>query len=124
MGTAESPVSSARAAKSQGGNLTPDGWPRLTAIIAGAGPAGSLAAVLLARQGFKVEVFERNEWDEKNGDWLKKFGGWNVALTGRAWAALASVGLTQQVEARGMHIKYMASLQGENRFLFDLSSSQ
>ncbi|GAQ79579.1 putative kynurenine 3-monooxygenase [Klebsormidium nitens] len=100
---------------SQGGDLTPDGWPRLTAIVAGAGPAGALAALLLARQGFKVEVFERQDWDESANDWLKKHGGWNVALTGRAWAALESVGLTKEVEGRGMRIKYMTTLQGHGK---------
>lgn len=110
------PVSDTGARETQhshGGNLTPDGWPRLTAIITGAGPAGALAALLLARQGFQVEVFERQEWDESSKDWLKKYGGWNVALTGRAWAALESVGLTKEVEARGMRIKYMTTLQGK-----------
>ena len=29
------------------------------AIIIGAGPAGSLAAMALARQGFQVDVFEK-----------------------------------------------------------------
>lgn len=29
------------------------------AIIVGAGPAGSLAAMALARQGFRVDVFEK-----------------------------------------------------------------
>ena len=29
------------------------------AIVVGAGPAGSLAALALARQGFRVDIFEK-----------------------------------------------------------------
>lgn len=106
--------------ENRGTSLTPDGWPRLTAVVAGAGPAGAFFALLLARQGYRVEVYERQEWDESAGTWARRHGGWNVALTGRAWAALESVGLTKQVEEKGMRIKYMTTLRGEAPAVFSM----
>jgi 2-polyprenyl-6-methoxyphenol hydroxylase-like FAD-dependent oxidoreductase len=86
-------------------------WPPLKAVIVGAGPAGALAALVLARQGFEVEVFERQNWE--GNSWTQKHVGWNVAVTGRAWRALENVGLVKEVEARGMRITYVTGVTGE-----------
>ncbi|MDX1460982.1 MAG: NAD(P)-binding protein, partial [Xanthomonadales bacterium] len=59
--------------------------------IAGAGLAGSLLAVLLARRGFEVDVFERNPDPRKAGS----SGGRsiNLALAERGRHALQLAGL-------------------------------
>ncbi len=67
------------------------------AIISGAGLVGSLWALLLARRGYEVDVYERRDDGRKRGF----IGGRsiNLALSDRGWRALEKAGIRQQIEA-------------------------
>ncbi|CAM6050864.1 unnamed protein product [Sphagnum compactum] len=71
------------------------------AVIVGAGPAGALLALLLARQNWRVDVFESKHWD---GDhWTAgEPAGWSVMLGGRAAHCLEKVGLKEEVWLKGV----------------------
>lgn len=72
-----------------------------TAVIVGAGPAGALLALLLARQDWKVDVFERKQWS--GGSWAPgQPEGWNVMLGARAAYCLDDVGLKEDVWSEGV----------------------
>ena len=66
-----------------------------TVTIAGAGLAGSLLAVYLARQGFRVELFER--WPDPRRADVPAGRSINLALAERGIHALAQVGLHHRV---------------------------
>lgn len=66
-----------------------------TVTIAGAGLAGSLMAILLARRGFNVEVFER--WPDPRKDTVPAGRSINLALGERGWNALRIAGLDHRV---------------------------
>jgi kynurenine 3-monooxygenase len=68
--------------------------------IAGAGLAGSLAAVLLRQQGFTVEMFERRA--DPRGTPLGAGRSINLALTERGWSALRRAGLADQVAEQAL----------------------
>lgn len=82
--------------------------------IAGAGLAGSLLAVLLARKGFKVDVFERNPDPRLAGS----LGGRsiNLALAERGRFALRLAGLMDDVD------QYTIAMRG--RMMHDLDGTQ
>lgn len=72
-----------------------------TAVIVGAGPAGALLALLLARQDWKVDVFERKHWS--GASWASEQPeGWNVMLGARAAYCLENVGLKEDVWSEGV----------------------
>jgi flavin-dependent dehydrogenase len=68
-------------------------------LIAGAGPAGALAALLLARAGVRVRVFDRSAFprDKLCGD----------TLNPGALAILRALGAAQGLESRGLPIRGM-----------------
>jgi kynurenine 3-monooxygenase len=66
-----------------------------TITIAGAGLGGSLLAIYLAKQGFKVEVFER--WGDPRKDEAPAGRSINLALAERGIHALKQVGLHHRV---------------------------
>lgn len=84
--------------------------------IAGAGLAGSLLAVLLARKGFRVEVFERNPDPRLAGS----LGGRsiNLALAERGRYALRRAGLMDDVDRYtiAMRGRMMHALDGTQTF--------
>ena len=65
--------------------------------IVGAGMAGTLLAILLARRGFRVELFEQHP-DPRSGDGCMQLCS-NLALGERARHALRMTGLMRQVDA-------------------------
>lgn len=67
-----------------------------TATIVGAGLAGSLWAVYLAKAGYKVTVFERRP-DIRKAE-ISAGKSINLALSTRGWTALKEVGLDKMVE--------------------------
>ncbi len=79
-----------------------------TILIAGAGLAGTLIAILLARRGFRVEVCERRpDLRRTAGSAGRSI---NLALSTRGVRALAEAGLAERVlattlpmESRGLH---------------------
>lgn len=64
-------------------------------VIVGAGLVGSLAAIYLAKRGFQVEVYEKRS-DMRNEPFVRGRS-INLALSARGIAALAKVGLSEQV---------------------------
>ncbi|MGD9690885.1 MAG: FAD-dependent monooxygenase [Phycisphaerales bacterium] len=88
-----------------------------TILIVGAGLAGSLLAVMLAREGFRVRVFERRPDPRRKG----YVGGRsiNLALSARGIDALAAAGLSERVMARDaipMRGRMMHSPEGRLTF--------
>lgn len=61
------------------------------AVVVGAGPAGSTAAMYLARQGFKVDVFEKRP--EPNSDLVDTGRAYIIILIPRGRAALEEIGV-------------------------------
>lgn len=71
------------------------------AVIIGAGPAGAMLALLLARQNWKVDVYECKQW--RDGYWApEQPDGWSVMLGARAAQCLDKVGLKEDVWAQGV----------------------
>lgn len=83
-----------------------------TITIAGAGPVGALLTVMLARQGYKVDLFESRE-DSRFSD-IYQGKSINIALSDRGWLALESVGIAEEVrsEAIPMYQRVMHDLEG------------
>lgn len=81
--------------------------------IVGAGLVGSLEAILLAKRGYEVHVFERRP-DLRN---VELVGGRsiNLALSNRGWKALALAGVKEKIEqiAIPMYGRMMHSVEGE-----------
>ena len=60
-------------------------------VIVGAGPAGSTAAIMLAKRGYQVEVFERRPQPKADPIDLKRT--YIIALTDRGLKALRAAGV-------------------------------
>ncbi|MFY1651856.1 FAD-dependent oxidoreductase [Solwaraspora sp. WMMB762] len=86
----------------------------LRATIVGAGLAGSLTAVALARSGVGTSVYEA---------YLDPAGttGGFLNLTANALGALHSVGCLEQIQARGIVVNRLCLWNGEGRLLGRLS---
>lgn len=84
--------------------------------IAGAGLVGSLLAVIMARRGYRVSVYERRRDPRAKGF----IGGRsiNLALSDRGWKALELAGVSQEVEkmAIPMYRRVMHGLDGSLTF--------
>jgi kynurenine 3-monooxygenase len=80
--------------------------------IAGAGPVGTLLAIILARHGHPVKLFESRPDSRTHSVYQGK--SINIALSDRGWLALASVGIDQQVKqhAIAMHKRVMHAIDG------------
>ena len=68
-----------------------------TFTIIGAGPVGSLLAVILGRQGYQVNLFESRRDCRKHSIYQGK--SINIALSDRGCLALESVGIAKQIKA-------------------------
>lgn len=81
-------------------------------IVAGAGLVGSLQAILMAKKGYDVDVFERRPDLRK----AKEIGGRsiNLALSHRGWTALELAGVKEKIEeiALPMTHRCMHDLEG------------
>ncbi len=86
-----------------------------TVTIIGAGMAGTLLAVLLAKRGYPVELFERNP-DPRSGD-APAGRSVNLALGERGRHALKTAGLLDAVDAFSipMRGRMLHDLEGETR---------
>lgn len=84
-----------------------------SAIIVGAGLAGSLWAVYLAKAGYKVTVYERRS-DIRNAE-ISAGKSINLALSTRGWKALKKVGVDEKIQdlAIPMTGRIMHSIEGE-----------
>ncbi|MFQ3218752.1 MAG: kynurenine 3-monooxygenase [Paraglaciecola sp.] len=87
--------------------------PTKTITIAGAGPVGALLTIMLARQGYKVDLFESRD-DSRNSE-LYQGRSINIALSDRGWLALESVGIAEEIrcEAIPMYQRIMHDLEGK-----------
>jgi len=84
--------------------------------IVGAGPVGSLLALMLARRGFDVAVHERRP--DLRKEQLSAGRSINLAVSTRGLHALKQVGLEQEVLAASvpMRGRMMHAVNGETRF--------
>ncbi|MFT4994552.1 MAG: kynurenine 3-monooxygenase, partial [Paraglaciecola sp.] len=107
--------------------------PTKTITIAGAGPVGALLTIMLARQGYKVDLFESRD-DSRNSD-IYQGRSINIALSDRGWLALESVGIADEIrrEAIPMYQRVMHDLEGkltrqvygkENQAIWSVSRSK
>ena len=83
-----------------------------TIAINGAGPVGSLLAVMLAEKGYKVDVFESRPDSRVSNIYQGK--SINLALSDRGWLALEAVGLAEQIKSQAipMYRRVMHDVEG------------
>lgn len=83
-----------------------------TVSIAGAGPVGALLGVMLAKKGYKVDLFESRPDSRKTNIYQGK--SINLALSDRGWLALQAVGLDQEIRTQAipMYCRVMHDLDG------------
>ncbi len=74
-----------------------------TVTIAGAGLVGSLLALMLARQGYRVQVFERRP--DMRSIAISAGRSINLALSTRGWKALAAAGIDDAIRAEAIPMK-------------------
>src|SRR5687768_18608326 len=86
-------------------------------VIIGAGLAGSLLAINLAKRGFQVNVFEAR--DDMRLEEVTAGRSINLALSDRGIAALREVGMDEYmlVEAIPMYGRMIHSVSGEMKLL-------
>ena len=82
-------------------------------VVVGAGLVGSLMSILLAKRGYKVDVYERRS-DMRKAD-IDGGRSINLALSTRGWTALEKAGIKSKIEAVGLPLKQrmMHSLDGK-----------
>ena len=80
--------------------------------IVGAGPVGALLAVMLAKKGYQIDLFESRTDPRKTS--LYQGRSINVALSDRGWRALKAVGLDDDIRQHAipMTCRVMHDLQG------------
>jgi len=64
--------------------------------VVGAGPVGSMLAIILSRCNYQVDIFESRADDRLNKSYQGK--SINIILSDRAWLALKSIGLYEDVK--------------------------
>ncbi|WDE13778.1 FAD-dependent oxidoreductase [Thalassomonas haliotis] len=72
--------------------------------IVGAGPVGALLAVMLARKGYKVDLFESRPDSRPDASARALYQGKsiNLALSDRGWLALKAIGLDEEIRAQAI----------------------
>ena len=85
-------------------------------IIVGAGLVGSLQAVLMAKKGYRIDVYDRRPDIRK----MKFIGGKsiNLSLSTRGWKALEIAGVTEEIKAISIPMfgRKMHSVNGDVTF--------
>ena len=85
-------------------------------IIVGAGLVGSLWAILLAKRGYQIDVYERRG-DMRTADFV---GGRsiNLAMSNRGWKAMEKAGIMKNIQAVAIPMpgRMMHSLEGDLTF--------
>ena len=71
--------------------------------VAGAGPVGALLAIILARKGYNISLFESRP-DSRQHD-IYQGKSINIALSDRGWLALEAVGIAEQVRQEAIPMK-------------------
>ncbi|GAA6205118.1 NAD(P)/FAD-dependent oxidoreductase [Thalassotalea sp. SU-HH00458] len=80
--------------------------------INGAGPVGALLAVMLAKKGYQIDLFESRPDSRKTNIYQGK--SINLALSDRGWKALNAVGLDDEIrqQAIPMYCRVMHDIEG------------
>lgn len=80
--------------------------------INGAGPVGALLAVMLAKKGYQIDLFESRPDSRKTNIYQGK--SINLALSDRGWKALQAVGLDEEIRQHAipMYCRIMHDEQG------------
>ena len=80
--------------------------------INGAGPVGALLAVMLAKKGYQVDLFESRPDSRKTNLYQGK--SINLALSDRGWKALNAVGLDAEIRQHAipMYCRVMHDIEG------------
>lgn len=93
-------------------SLSKNSSTRETITIAGAGPVGTLLAIILARHGHSVNLFESRPDSRLKSIYQGK--SINIALSDRGWLALEAVGLDSLVkqQAIAMQKRIMHAIDG------------
>ncbi|WDE03390.1 FAD-dependent monooxygenase [Thalassomonas viridans] len=68
--------------------------------IVGAGPVGALLAVMLARKGYKIDLFESRP--DSRAKALYQGKSINLALSDRGWLALKAIGLDEEIRRQAI----------------------
>jgi kynurenine 3-monooxygenase len=71
--------------------------------VAGAGPIGALLAIILARKGYNINLFESRP-DSRQHD-IYQGKSINIALSDRGWLALEAVGIAEKVRKEALPMK-------------------
>jgi kynurenine 3-monooxygenase len=81
-------------------------------IVTGGGPVGALLAIVLARRGYSVELFEARPDSRKTSIYEGK--SINIALSDRGWTALESIGVAAGLkdDAVPMHGRTIHGVDG------------
>ncbi|KGJ99344.1 FAD-dependent oxidoreductase [Thalassotalea sp. ND16A] len=81
--------------------------------IAGAGPVGSLLAVMLAKKGYNIDLFESRPDSRKTNIYQGK--SINLALSDRGWLALQAIGVDEEIRnnAIPMYCRIMHNIEGK-----------
>ncbi|GLX78804.1 kynurenine 3-monooxygenase [Thalassotalea insulae] len=81
--------------------------------INGAGPVGALLAVMLAKKGYSIDLFESRPDSRKTNIYQGK--SINLALSDRGWKALQAIGIDEQIrqQAIPMYCRIMHDEQGQ-----------
>ncbi|WP_448567877.1 FAD-dependent oxidoreductase [Thalassotalea ganghwensis] len=80
--------------------------------ITGAGPVGALLALMMAKKGYRVDLFESRPDSRKTNIYQGK--SINLALSDRGWKALKAVGIEDEIrqQAIPMYCRIMHDLEG------------
>ena len=68
--------------------------------IVGAGPVGALLAVMLAKKGYRIDLFESRADSRTKALYQGK--SINLALSDRGWLALKAIGLDQEIRQQAI----------------------
>ena len=79
--------------------------------IAGAGPVGSLLALLLARHGYEVSLYEARPDSRKTSIYQGK--SINIALSDRGWRALERIGIAETIKKDAIPM-YHRTIHGQD----------
>ncbi|OUS28786.1 kynurenine 3-monooxygenase [Thalassotalea sp. 42_200_T64] len=81
--------------------------------IAGAGPVGSLLAVMLAKKGYSIDLFESRPDSRQNNIYQGK--SINLALSDRGWLALQAIGVDEEIRQNAipMYCRIMHDIEGK-----------
>ena len=77
-----------------------------TFTVAGGGPVGTLLAILLARHGYKVGLFEGRPDSRKTSIYQGK--SINIALSDRGWTSLEKIGISADAKQRAIPMTHRA----------------